>query len=375
MLLDIKWGGFDLVMFKGKNRWFFLAVVILIAAGVAATYGGKGGEQVKLAVDEARLVETETAKLDKASRYSELSGTLSPGEEAVISFEASGRIAEMCYKEGDQVAAGEIMARMDATEYSLQLAQSGTALDKARVACQKARDDFNRMEELYRQGALSKIDYENAQNNFTVAEKEYLLAQQSYSLVNEGKNQLRAPMGGTVIEKLSSVGQIVGSGTPVYRVGQVNPLKVILPVPDSEISKWKKGNAVTLILHNRSREGRVTRIMPTTNQGTGTIGVEVTVENSIRDWFPGQVVKARRAVETLEGIFVPIQAVLSYGEEKPHVFVVSGNKAVKTQVTTGQLFGNRLEILSGIKPGDQVVAMGAEQLFDGDTIKQAGVGK
>ncbi len=147
---------------------------------------------------------------------------------------------------------------------------------------------------------------------FTVAEKEYLLAQQSYSLVNEGKNQLRSPLGGTVIEKLSSVGQIVGSGTPVYRVGQVNPLKVILPVPDSEISTWKKGNAVTLILHNQNREGRVTRILPTTNQGTGTIGVEVTVDNSQRDWFPGQVVKARRTVETREGIFVPVQAVLIF---------------------------------------------------------------
>lgn len=362
-------------MNKGRKKWIVLVIVILFVAGLAAAYDRKGTDQAEPVANDAKLVETETVKLDQASRYSELSGTLSPGEEAAISFEASGRITEMYYKEGDQVAAGEIMARMDATEYSLQLAQSETAMEKSRVAYQKARDDFNRMEELYRQGALSKNDHEIARDRLTVAEKDYLLAQKSYSLVNEGKNQLRAPIGGTVIAKLFSVGQVVGTGTPVYRIGQVNQLKMILPVPDSEISTWEKGNVVTLILHNDSREGRVTRILPTTNQGTGTIGVEVTVDNSLRDWFPGQVVKARRAVDTREGIFVPVQAVLNYGEEKPHVFVVSGDKAVKTTVTTGQLIGDRLEIISALKPGDQVVIRGADQLFDGNVIKQAEVGQ
>lgn len=368
-----------MAMIRCKNKWIVLAVVILMAAGLAITFvgkeGGKEAGQAKPAPDHSRLVETEMVMADKVSRYSDLSGILLPAEEAIISFEASGRITEMCFKEGDQVAAGDIMARMDSTEYSLQLAQSGAALDKARVAYQKAGGDFKRMEELYRLGALSKSDYESAQNSFTVAEKDYLLAQRSYSLVNEGKNLLRAPTGGTVLTRLASVGHVTGAGVAVYRVGQVNPLKVILPVPDSEISTWQKGVAVSLLLHNRSREGIVTRIMPATNQGTGTIGVEVTVDNSGGQWYPGQVVRARRAVETREGIFVPVQAVMSYGEEKPHVYIAAGDKAVKAPVTTGQLFGGRLEILSGIKPGDQVVVSGAEQLFDGDTIKQAGVRK
>ncbi|MFZ5642466.1 MAG: efflux RND transporter periplasmic adaptor subunit [Bacillota bacterium] len=360
-------------MIQWKNRWTILVVVILTAAGLAAIPVKKGSIQEKPAADNVRLVETETVSSEKVSRYSELSGTLSPGEEAVISFEASGRITEMYYQEGDLVPAGAIVAQMEATEYSLLLARSETELDKSRMAYQKARDDFNRMEELYRHGALSKSDYEKVQNSFTVAEKDYQLARQSYSLVNEGKNQLRAPIGGTIIAKLSSVGQLAGTGVPVYRIGQVNPLKVTLPVPDSEISTWKKDDSVTLLLYNDSREGRVTRILPSTNQGTGAIGVEVTVDNSLRDWFPGQVVRARRAVETIEGLFVPVQAVVNHGEEKPYVFLAAGDRAVKTTVTTGRLIGNRLEILSGIKPGKLVVVRGAEQLFDGSAIRQAGV--
>ncbi|TEB07775.1 Swarming motility protein SwrC [Pelotomaculum schinkii] len=100
--------------------------------------------------------------------------------------------------------------------------------------------------------------------------------------------------------------------------------------------------------------------------GTGTISVEVEVPNPRRDWFPGQVVKASRTAAMKEGLFVPVEAVLSRGEEKPYVFLAVGDKAVKTFVTTGELFNNHLEILSGVKDGDQVVVKGADRLFDGD---------
>jgi len=368
-----------LEMGKGKRLWVIAALVLVILVGVLTSCGKKAADKSKTAGVEARPVDIITLKTDKASRYSELSGTLQPVEEAALSFEAAGRILEMAYKEGDQISPGAIMARLDATEYSLQVAQAKTGLDKAQVGYQKAKDDFARLESLYSQGALSKSDFESAQNRFAVAEKDYFYAQQAYSLTGAGsgsaKNQLKAPVGGTVIAKLSSVGQLVGLGTPVYRIGRVDTLKVILPVPDREISTWKTGDTVDLTLYGKNRPGRVARVFPTTNQGTGTIGVEITIENSGREWFPGQVVRAVRAVETKEGLFLPAEAVMSRGEEKPYVFLAAGDKAVKTPVTVGELMDNKLEILSGLKEGDQVVVKGAEQLFDGNIIKQAGVAK
>jgi RND family efflux transporter MFP subunit len=277
-------------------------------------------------------------------------------------------------KEGDQVGTGQFLARIDATEYSIEVAKSENALEKARVGYQKAKDDFARMEQLYNQGALSKSDFESAQNSFTVAEKDFLLARQAYDLVGgRGKDRLGSPLAGTVIARLASVGQVVAAGTPVYRIGQIENLKVILPVPDHQIARWKAGDSVTLLLYEDTREGKVTRVYPATSQGTGTIGVEVSLPNPQHDWHPGQVVRARFAAESREGLFLPVEAVLNHGLDKPYVFLVSGDKAVKTPVTTGDLFNNQLEITSGIKPGDQVVVKGADMLFDGNTIKQAEV--
>jgi multidrug efflux pump subunit AcrA (membrane-fusion protein) len=129
---------------------------------------------------------------------------------------------------------------------------------------------------------------------------------------------------------------------------------------------------ITLSLYQEKREGKVVRIYPTTNQGTGTISVEVEVPNPRRDWFPGQVVNASRTAAVKEGLFVPVEAVLSRGEGQPYVFLVVGDKAVKAFVTTGEIFNNQFELLSGVKDGDQIVVKGADRLFDGDLIKQAG---
>ncbi len=327
--------------------------------------------QDKPAVIEAKRVEIVKAKREKVTLLSELSATLQPGEEANVSFEVPGRVVEMPVKEGDHVSAGQVLARLDASDYSVQQSQTETDIEKTMVKYQQAKEDLNRMEQLYSQKAISQIDYENARNNFIEAEKDYLQAQQAYSLKTD-KNLLKSPISGTVIAKLSSVGQLVQAGDPVYSVGQVNPLQVLLPVPDRNISAWRVGNVVTISLYKESRKGNVIHIFPSTNQGTGTISVEVTVDNPKRDWHPGQVVTASRAVTEKEGLFVPVEAVLNRGEEKPYVFLAAGGKAVKTAVTTGELFDNRLEILSGLKEGEQVVIQGADRLFDGDPIQPSG---
>ncbi|HBV98738.1 MAG TPA: efflux RND transporter periplasmic adaptor subunit [Desulfotomaculum sp.] len=354
----------------GRKIFLILAAVLFLAAAMLTACGGKKDEQQ---AEEVKLVKIQTAGIEKITSFSELSGLLEPSEESAVSFEATGRILEMGPKEGDRVGTGDFLARMDATEYSLQVAQAGAGLEKASAAYQKAKEDFSRLEQLYNQGALSKSDFEGAQVSFTVAERDYLLAQESYSLVGGGKDSLKSPISGTVIARLSAVGQVVAAGTTVYRVGQIENLKVILPVPDREISRWKAGGSVTLSLYQDSREGKVTRVYPATNQGTGTIGVEVTVANNGHDWHPGQVVRARFAADSREGLFIPVEAVLNHGLDKPYVFLASGDKAVKTPVTTGELFNNQLEITSGIKPGDQVVVKGSEMLFDGNTIKEAEV--
>ncbi|UKL00833.1 efflux RND transporter periplasmic adaptor subunit [Brevibacillus brevis] len=405
-----------------KRRWLVSVMMI----GLLATTACSEQQPASAPQKEVKHVVVAPVKKEEAVTVTELSGTLAPLEEALVSFEVGGRIVEMNRKEGDTVKAGDVLARVNATDYSLQVASSSAAVqqsaanlskvnngareqevtqarllvEKATVGLQKMQDDFNRIEKLYQQNAISKSEYESAQNGLTIAQKDLQNAQQSYSLVTQGaraedkqltqavynqtiiakevaantlaKTQLRSPINGTIIAKLSSAGNLVGSGTPVYQVGNIDTLKVVLPVPDREISAWKVGETISLDLYGQKRDGKVTKIFPATNQNTGTIGVEVQIANQARDWFAGQVVKATKTVTGQEGVYVPVEAVISRGKDDAHVFVNAGGKAVKTSVAIGQIVSDKLEIKNGLKEGDQLIVKGVDRLFDGDPIEAAG---
>ncbi|USG65481.1 efflux RND transporter periplasmic adaptor subunit [Brevibacillus ruminantium] len=405
-----------------KTKWLYSLLIL----GLLATTACNNQEPATEAVAEVKKVELVTVKEEQAVKVTELSGTLQPLEEALVSFEVGGRITELAKNEGDTVRAGDVLARLDSNDYSLQVAaasatvqQTGATLskvnngareqevtqarllvDKATIAYEKAQDDFKRIERLYQEKAISQSEYENAQNYLNVTQKDLQNAQQALSLVTQGareedkelsratynqaviskelaastlaKTQLRSPLDGTIIAKLTSEGSLVGVGSPVYRVGEISTLKVVLPVPDREIFAWKEGETVSLDLYGQMREGKVVKIYPATNQSTGTIGVEVQVANEKHDWFAGQVVKATKTVTGKAGLYIPVEAVLSRGQGEAHVFLNNGGKAVKTPVTIGEINSNKLEITSGIKEGDQLVVKGVDRLFDGDPIEAAG---
>ena len=401
-----------------------VAIILLISIIAISCSKNKPTTEDKAVTDKT----VEIIKLGKTKQQinSELSGNLLPLEEVTVSFETGGRITSLPLKEGDYVQAGSVIAQIDDTDYSLELdnakaavdqtkasldqvengatehekIQTQTMRDKARANYDKTKADYDRAEELHRQGIISQSDFEKLQTALIVAEKDLQNAEQALASVIEGprseikaqtravyqqavvrqekasvllqKTRLKAPISGTIITKLGDVGQLIGAGTPVYKIGSINKLKVVLPVSDREISQWQVGKTVTLDLYGQKRDGIVKYIYPATNQGTGTIGAEVWLENPEHNWFAGQVVKATRTLREKEALWAPIDAVVSPGSEKPCVFLLKDNKAVKTPVTIGELVNDHLEIISGVNEGDVIIASGADRLFDGDPVKPLG---
>ncbi|QGG48381.1 efflux RND transporter periplasmic adaptor subunit [Heliorestis convoluta] len=400
-----------------------LTLVVLMALGITAC-GNQNDSVDTLAV----LVEVQPVEKTLQQSYRELSATLEPLEEAAIAFEVGGRILDLLMKEGDRVNQGTVLARLDSSDYALELAaataqrrqqeanleqietgatsferaQSEAMLEKARANYEKSKADFERMEVLYESGALSRSDFEIGQTRYIAAKNDYEIALQSHNNILTGarsevrdmnravldqtiareerarlayeKTQLRAPFAGTVISRLTSEGQLVSAGTPIYRIGKIDQLKAVLSVPDREIQQWQVGETVTLTLYGEERKGTVRFIYPATHASAGTIGVEVWLSNLELDWYAGQVVKVFKALETREAIWVPVQAVVRRGEE-PYVFVYEEGRAVKRIVQIGNLFNDHYAIEGGLTETDQVIITRVDQLFDGDEVvplEQAG---
>jgi len=399
----------------------WIVILSLSVSGLAGCSEKAATDSSAQIQNEKKPVEVMAVQSKAVTTVSELSGTLEPIEETTLSFEIPGQIHSLKLKEGDSVSAGQLIAELDSTDYSLQLAlasadvsrakatlskiqngsreqekaQMKSALEAKQINLDKAKKDYGRMEELYDSGAISQFEYENAKKAWDLAQKDVESAMESYSLVLEGarpedvasteasyqaaivaqsqaanvleKTKLESPISGTVIARLADEGQLAGAGTPIFRIGNMKQMKVDLPVPDKEIKSWVVGDSVELQLYEQKRTGKVNKIYPVSNQQTGTLNVEVILDNSKHDWFAGQVVSARKVISKKEGIFIPAQAVISRGAE-PFVFCFMEDKAVRTPVTLGGFIDGQVEITSGLRTGDQVIILGADLLLDGDSV-------
>lgn len=300
------------------------------------------------------------------------------------------------------------------------LEQARRRVEQAQTAFNKVQADAARIETLYAEDLVALSEREKAQLALTNAAKDLEDARSSLSLLEEGATQeeresakaavaqteaaknaavankeqaeavmkqassqhkqalllkkeaelslsktiLKATISGVVLNKQVKDGELYSQGQAAYTIGQIDKLKVLLPVPDSTIGKWTEGQVVQVSLYGETREGVVKRIYPTTNNGTGSVNVEVHIDNPDKKWRPGQVIKAGLIREQSEQIVIPAQTVLSNGNER-YVFKVVEQRAVKTPVTVSKITGNNLEIKDGLSVGDVIVKSGANLLYDG----------
>lgn len=402
-----------------KKVYSIILLTIMITALTACSKAANTSSDLK-------EVKVQKVKKESVSNLSQLSGTLQPLQEVAVSFEVSGRINSLNVQEGDSVNVDDILASVDSKDYELQVQQAQASADQALAALnqtvkgaraqelaeanlklQQAETDYNqvltdfkRNETLYKSGCISQSDYEKYQNSLSAAENNRDTAKEAYSLTAEGateeekqqansayaqafavkeqaelalsKTSLKSPIRGVIISKYISQGQLVSAGTAAYKIGDIDKLKVTLPVPDYEISSWKTGDKVSLNLYNESMDGQVTNIFSATNENTGSINVEVTIDNPKHNWRPGQVVTCDHKTDNGDAIFVPKEAVISNGDSTPYVFLLKDNKAVKTDVKLGELKDNKLEIISGINEGENLIIEGADRLSNGDKVEELG---
>ena len=327
-----------------------------------------------LATAQEVYVQAENVTAKSLDDLAELSGTLEPIEEATVSFEVSGRVKAVNVQEGSKVKAGEILASIDSENYALQVQQAHSQSLNAETAYNQAATDFKRYETLYQAGALAQSDYEKAKMNMETAQNNLNSAHaaQQQAELALSRTALKSPLTGVVLSKYLAQGQLTAAGTPAFKIGNTDKLKVSLLVPDYEISSWKIGDKTSLKLYEEAAEGEVTKIFPAVNEQTGGITAEITVNNPEHKWHAGQVVTCSHKAESQTAIYVPKEAVISHGGSAPYVFLVINEQAVKTEVTIGTIRNNLFEIKTGLQENDKLIVKGADRLSDGDQVKVLG---
>ena len=386
-----------------KGRFHALAVLtaaLLAVCGVACGKDSSSPASAERAkTQEPRPVRVVAAAVGALPRTVTVTGTLAADEEVVAGFKVAGRVSGIAVDLGSPVRKGQVLARLDPTDFRLRVEQADAALRQVRAGLglskdgsaesvdpektalvretravlEEARLNRDRIARLWEKNLIARTEVDASLSRLLVAESRYqaaleeirnrqeLLAERSSGLAlarqQLADTVLSAPIDGAVRERRASVGEYLAAGAPVFGLVRNHPLRLRVAVPEREAASVRVGQAVRVLLEGDSavHAGRVARLSPSIQEQNRTLVVEAEVANRDGRLRPGSFARAEIVVEADHtAVMVPAPAVVTFaGLEK--VFVVKDGKAVEKRIRTGRRSGDRVEILEGVAAGEPVV--------------------
>jgi RND family efflux transporter MFP subunit len=383
------------------NRSFALGAAVLAAFLAGAGCASKEGVDTAKATTGGKpavSVDAEVAATGDVIEGIEVTGTLSPKHQAEIKSEYGGVVARVYVNDWAKVRKGDPLLKVDTREGEVLLLKAKAALQMAKAgrleaeaAAARADREYDRALKLQESGLLTRQGLDDARTQKEAAAARIAAAEAQVAVAGEdvahattrlSKAVIRSPFDGTVAERLVSAGDLVGEMQKVvFRLVDNRLLELTVSVPSMEMAALRVGQPVrftTDAFPGREFEGRIAHINPSVSPGDRSVRVIAEVPNVPEVLKGGLFVKGTIATGVRKGVvLIPRAALLSWNvaARKGEVFVVDNNVARRRGVATGAVQGDRVEIPSGVRPGEAVVTRGAFLLADGDAVKAAAAGK
>jgi membrane fusion protein (multidrug efflux system) len=353
---------------SAHKRVLFGTLTSLLLAGVAA---GCGGSSEANATEDAPAetgrvinVEVKTVEVSEFLERIRLTGTVTANRDVTVAAEESGVIRALPVPKGNNVSAGQVIARIDDRILRAQVAQ-------ARAQAEIARELADRRSRLFNESRVG--------SELAVLEARSTAEQASANLqaLTERLNRtaVRAPVSGILDERHVEVGSMVSPGTPIARVIEVNPAKITAGVPERFAADVTPGTPTRVtfdVLPGKTFEARVSYVGTAVNARNRTFPLEVVLPNAARAIKPEMVANVevvRRSVH--QAIVVPQEALVRV-EDGFVAYVVdeSGGRPVARvrQLTVGASERNQVVVESGLAAGDKLIIVGQNQVADGDRV-------
>ncbi len=328
-----------------------------------------------------RPVRTEQVFSTGGERVRTFSGVVQAGTESKLSFKIPGTLQKVNVDIGTKVRAGQLLVKLDPTDYEIQAREAENARDLARAAEVQAESNYERIRELYENRSASKSALDAARAAFESAHEQDNIAKKRRKLA---KNQLeytalKAPVAGAISDVRVEVNENIQAGQPVVVLTSGSELEVKIAMPEILIAQIREGDNVNVVLdavQGKSFKAKVTEVGVALTGYATTYPVMVRLietDPNLRAGMAAEVSFIFKATSNRECFIVPAVAV---GEDRlgRHVFVVepadSGLGTIqKKKVEIGELTSGGLEIMEGLKDGEYLVTAGVSQIQEGLKVK------
>lgn len=306
-----------------------------------------------------------------------VSGTVaSPAAPSNVSFLVSGKIVQVGPREGEQVKKGQLLARIDSTNYALSAKTAAAQLEQARIGSERAKDEYRRMKMLYDSRSLAPNDFQKFKATYESANQQLdqAVANEQMAQKRLSDTTLYAPITGYISKRSVELGETATSGRPVFEIVRLDPVEISVGVPETDVHLVRIGQSAEIkvpALPGESFTGTVRVINVSADSSTRTYMTRIAVDNPKHILRVGMIAEASiRGDQILNITTLPGEAVVRDHQGATEVFVYypDPGRVYAKRVEIGSVYGEEVEIKSGLSGNEWIVFAGQERLRDGAPV-------
>jgi len=347
-----------------KRMWLMLLVVGLFVAAIG-TYKFL---QIKAAIAQGSSYqpppETVTTIVAQSTEWAgtlTAIGTVEAVHGVMVSADLSGVVKEIAFTSGKNVGKGQVLVRLETASERAQLEQAVAQRDLAKL-------NIDRGKQLLERGVIAQAEFDRMQAEARTADASVNAAQ---ALI--ARKTIRAPFSGVIGIRQVDLGQHLNEGDPIAPLQTLDPIYVNFTLPQQDANRLRAGTVVTVEADSMQGglKGTVTAVNSVVDEATRNVTVQASFKNPGAKLRPGMFVDVAVDIGTREKVIALPQTAINFAPYGNSVYVVENKKSPKGQaykgvtqrfVKTGMNRGDQVAVLSGIKPGEEVVTSGVFKL-------------
>ena len=370
---------------RAPKHWLGVAIAVLVVAallisGIWSRVKARNTLNVETAQLALPAVSVVSPKQTAPAEEIILPGNVQPFITSPIYARTNGYLKKWYFDIGTHVKQGQLLAVIETPEVDQQLQQARSNLLTAQANLELASITKNRYQGLLKSNAVAQQDVDNAVGTFnanrSIVEADKAAVEQFSALVSFEK--VYAPFDGVITARNTDIGDLINSGsgggvkTDLFHIAQPKTLRVYVNVPEEYSQGIKTGMTADLSLAEfpgRKFQGKLVRTADAINATTRTLLIEIEVANPAGTLLTGSYAEVHLAVPTQASTFLLPVNTLLFRSEGLRVGIVKDGKVALTAVIPGHDFGNEIEIVSGLKPDDQVIVNPPDSIVSGQQVQ------
>ncbi|OBX24939.1 efflux RND transporter periplasmic adaptor subunit [Gelidibacter algens] len=336
-----------------------------------------GNEDKKMAADNSPAISVKVNALESNSNspFLSVSGKIQASNSAELSTRMMGYVNSVNVNVGDKVTKGQLLVSINNADLQAKRAQVNAGITEATAAFNNAKKDYNRFQSLFADNSASQKELDDMTANFEMAKARLESANQMKNEINAqfAYSNITAPFSGIVTSKNIQSGAMANPGVPLISIESPGNFEVMAMVPETEISQIKKNSEVDVLVKsiNKTLKGKVSEVSTSAKNTGGQYLVKINLDQTEADILSGMFVTVQFPVErqsNTEIILIPTEALVTNGQLSGVYTVSQTNTALLRWLRLGRIYGNQVEVLSGLNSDEAYIVSAEGKLYNGVKI-------